>query len=101
MTTVRTSGFAIGLLLCANLALAQVSDGAPPTGSPEPAADKAKPGSVQRAKRQPSAKQLAQRAKMKRCNELAGQKALKGQERKQFMRGCLSRQPAEAAGTAQ
>ena len=34
--------------------------------------------------------QKAQQAKMKSCNKEAGDKKLKGDERKKFMSGCLS-----------
>ncbi|NCP56032.1 MAG: phosphate-starvation-inducible protein PsiF, partial [Rhodoferax sp.] len=35
-------------------------------------------------------KQLAQQEKMKACNKEAGDKALKGDARKAFMKDCLS-----------
>ena len=38
----------------------------------------------------PSEKQLAQRQRMKDCNAEAKTKALKGQDRKDFMKTCLS-----------
>lgn len=41
------------------------------------------------AKKEPSAAQLAQQEKMKSCNAEAGEKALKGDERKKFMSECL------------
>ena len=41
-------------------------------------------------KKEPSAKQLAQRAKMKACNADAKTPALTGDERKAFMKTCLS-----------
>ena len=37
----------------------------------------------------PSEKQLAHRAKMKTCSNDAGEKKLKGEDRKQFMSTCL------------
>jgi hypothetical protein len=43
------------------------------------------------AKKEPTAAQKAQREKMKTCNQEAKQKELKGEERKVFMRGCLSK----------
>ena len=48
-------------------------------------------------KKAPSPAQQAQQEKMKACNAEAGSKALKGDERKQFMSGCLSAKPAQAA----
>lgn len=41
-------------------------------------------------KKEPSAAQKAQREKMKTCNAEAKEKALKGDERKTFMKECLS-----------
>jgi hypothetical protein len=41
--------------------------------------------------KEPSPAQKAQREKMKTCNQEAKAKALKGEERKEFMRGCLSK----------
>jgi len=46
-------------------------------------------GSVQAA--------TAQQGKMASCNKEAGEKALKGDERKAFMKDCLSAKPAAAA----
>ena len=43
----------------------------------------------QKAKKEPSPAQLAQREKMKTCNAEAGEKELKGDERKKFMSECL------------
>jgi len=37
-----------------------------------------------------------QQTRMKSCNQEAGSKALKGDERKAFMKGCLSGKSAEA-----
>ncbi|TCZ63535.1 PsiF family protein [Roseicella aquatilis] len=45
-------------------------------------------------KREPSAAQLAQYEKMRRCNATAKERALKGEPRKTFMKGCLSKNPA-------
>lgn len=42
------------------------------------------------AKKAPSAAQLAQQDKMKSCNKEATAKALKGDDRKAFMKTCLS-----------
>ena len=65
-------------LLAANLALAQTVAA--------PAAMKA-----------PSEKQVQQQARMKSCNQDAGEKKIKGAERKKFMSGCLKAdKPAEA-----
>lgn len=41
------------------------------------------------AKKQPSAAQKKQQARMKECNMQAEDKKLKGDERKKFMSGCL------------
>lgn len=51
-------------------------------------------------KKAPSPAQQAQQEKMKACNAEAGSKALKGDERKKFMSGCLSAKPADAAAAA-
>ena len=40
--------------------------------------------------------QTAQQGKMASCNKEAGDKALKGDERKAFMKDCLSAKPAAA-----
>lgn len=42
-----------------------------------------------------------QQDKMKSCNVDAKSKALKGDERKAFMKSCLSDQPAAASGNSQ
>jgi hypothetical protein len=47
-------------------------------------------------KKEPSEAQKAQQEKMKFCNAEAKEKALKGDERKQFMSNCLKKAPAEA-----
>lgn len=47
----------------------------------------------------PSEKQLAQQQKMKDCNAEAKTKALKGADRKAFMKTCLSGDAAPAAAT--
>jgi hypothetical protein len=44
---------------------------------------------VAKAKKEPSEKQLAHRAKMKTCSNDASDKKLKGDERKQYMSTCL------------
>ncbi len=88
----------IGLLLCANLVLAQTSVATEGTATPGAAADTKKKETA--GKRQPSEKQLAQRAKMKRCNAEAGQRKLKGDERVRFMSGCLSNQPTDTKDAA-
>lgn len=41
------------------------------------------------AKKEPSAAQKKQQARMKDCNAQAGAKKLEGEERKKFMSGCL------------
>ena len=51
-------------------------------------------------KKAPSPAQQAQQEKMKSCNAEAGTKALKGDERKKFMSGCLSAKPAADAAPA-
>ena len=40
-------------------------------------------------KKEPSEKQKAQQQKMKDCTKQAGDKKLKGDERKKFMSGCM------------
>jgi DNA-binding protein YbaB len=51
------------------------------------------------AKKAPSAAQLAQQEKMKTCNKEAAAKALKGDERKAFMKNCLSGKTSTAPVT--
>ncbi|EXI78457.1 MAG: Phosphate starvation-inducible protein PsiF precursor [Candidatus Accumulibacter appositus] len=51
-------------------------------------------------KKEPSEAQKAQQEKMKFCNADAKEKALTGDERKQFMSNCLKKAPAEAAPAA-
>jgi len=48
-------------------------------------------------KKEPSEAQKAQQEKMKACNAEAGEKAKKGDERKQFMSTCLGATPAKAS----
>lgn len=48
-------------------------------------------------KKTPSPAQQAQQEKMKACNAQAGEKGLKGDERKTFMSGCLGAKPAAPA----
>ena len=48
-------------------------------------------------KKEPSAAQKAQQEKMKSCNAEAKVKDLKGDERKQFMSGCLKAAPTTMA----
>lgn len=48
------------------------------------------------AKKEPSEAQKAQQEKMKSCNATAKEKALLGNERKQFMSNCLKAAPAKA-----
>jgi len=45
--------------------------------------------------------QGSQQTKMKTCNAEAGEKALKGDERKAFMKSCLSAKPAKLDGVHQ
>lgn len=47
-------------------------------------------------KKEPSPAQKAQQEKMGACNAQAGEKDLKGDERKQFMSSCLGASPAKA-----
>lgn len=52
----------------------------------------------------PAAMATPQQEKMKTCNKEAGEKQLKGDERKKFMSSCLSSKPAaeeKSAGTSQ
>lgn len=51
-------------------------------------------------KKEPSEAQKAQQEKMKSCNAEAKEKALQGDERKQFMSNCLKKAPAVAASPA-
>ncbi|MDA0189147.1 MAG: PsiF family protein [Proteobacteria bacterium] len=46
------------------------------------------------AKKTPSPAQQAQQDRMKNCNAEAGEKSLKGDERKKFMSECLKGKPA-------
>jgi hypothetical protein len=50
---------------------------------------KAAPAAEKSAKKAPSEKQKAQQEKMKACSKEAGEKKLKGDERKKFMSGCM------------
>jgi len=49
----------------------------------------AKSEAKSKAKKEPSEKQKAQQEKMKTCNKQAGEKKLKGDERKKFVSGCM------------
>lgn len=51
--------------------------------------EKKAPVAVEKAKKEPSEKQKAQQARMKSCGNQAGEKKLKGDERKKFMSDCL------------
>lgn len=51
--------------------------------------EKKAPVAAEKAKKEPTEKQKAQRARMKSCTNEAGEKKLKGDERKKFMSGCL------------
>ena len=87
-------------LVAANVALAQTA--APAAADKKPAAEK-----KAEAKKAPSEKQLKQQETMKSCNKEAGEKKLKGDERKKFMSGCLkagapaAAKPAEAKASPQ
>jgi hypothetical protein len=85
----RALAAVIALMLCSSVAFGQSNSSAPGAGPSAAAAEKsvAKKGSA--GKRQPSEKQLAQRARMKSCNADAKQQALKGDQRREFMRSCL------------
>ena len=52
-------------------------------------------------KKAPTEKQLAQRAKMKNCNVEAKSQSLKGDERKAFMKTCLSGGTPDATGSTE
>ena len=51
---------------------------------------------AEKEKKAPSPAQLAQQEKMKSCNAEAGQKELKGDDRKKFMSECLGAKAAPA-----
>jgi hypothetical protein len=51
-------------------------------------------------KKEPSAAQKAQQDRMVSCNKDAKEKALKGDDRKAFMKGCLSGEAPAAKGDA-
>ena len=51
--------------------------------------DKNAAPAAEKAKKEPTAKQAAQQDKMKTCNKDAGDKKLKGDDRKKFMSECL------------
>jgi Ni/Co efflux regulator RcnB len=53
-----------------------------------PVAEKSKKSDA--AKKEPSEKQKAQQARMKDCAGKAGDKKMKGEERKSFMKECMS-----------
>ena len=50
---------------------------------------KAEVAAEKKAEAAPADKKVAQQEKMKNCNKEAKEKALKGDERKKFMSGCL------------
>lgn len=82
-----TGAVVLSLSLTAFGAIAQTA--APAVTPAAKAAVVAAPAKVAKAaKKAPSAKQLAQREKMKTCNKQAAGK--KGDERKAFMKSCLS-----------
>lgn len=62
--------------------------GAPSSTTAPAAAATSKPGAV-KAKKPATAKQLAQRQKMKSCSADAKTKGLKGADRKSYMKTCL------------
>jgi len=51
------------------------------------------PAGEKKAEAAPVDKKAAQQEKMKSCNKEAGEKALKGDERKTFMKECLTHKP--------
>ena len=53
--------------------------------------DKSGTGMDKSAKKEPTEKQKAQQDKMKGCNKEAGEKKLKGDDRKAFMKDCLAK----------
>ena len=53
------------------------------------------------AKKAPTEKQLAQRAKMKNCNSEAKSQSLKGDDRKAFMKACLSGGKPDSTGSTE
>lgn len=59
-------------------------------------ADKKAAPAAEKVKKEPSEKQKAQQSKMKACSNDAGDKKLKGDERKKFMSDCMKAQPAAA-----
>ncbi len=82
-------------LFAANVALAQA-----PAATPAPApaaAPAAAPATPAKAKKAPSAKQVAQQNRMKECNKEAKTQKLKGDKRKQFMSECLKADKPAAA----
>lgn len=56
--------------------------------APAPASPPAAPGATQ--PRQPSPAQAAQQQRMRDCNATAGQRQLKGEDRRKFMSDCLA-----------
>ena len=53
------------------------------------AAEKKAAPATEKAKKEPTEKQKAQQNKMTSCNKEAGEKNMKGEERKKFMSNCL------------
>lgn len=53
------------------------------------------------AKKAPTEKQLAQRAKMKNCNAEAKTQSLKGDDRRAFMKACLSGDKPDSSGSTE
>ena len=81
---------AVVSLLAANFALAQAP--APAAAEKKPAAAAEKKADAKAAAAKPEAKadgKTRQQEKMKACNKEAGEKQLKGDERKKFMSSCL------------
>lgn len=82
------------MLATSPLALAQ-DKGKDDVKKAAPAAEKST-----KAKKEPSEKQKAQQEKMRSCAKEAGDKKLKGDERKKFMSGCMGAKPAVEPGKA-
>jgi hypothetical protein len=85
---------AVGLMLAASpLAFAQdkakadEKKAAPAATAPK--AEEKKAAAKEATKKEPTEKQKQQQARMKDCNEKAGKKDMKGDDRKKYMSACL------------
>ena len=72
----------------------------PATAPAAATTEKAAPVKAEKVQKAPSTAQLAQQEKMKTCNKEASAKALKGDERKAFMKTCLSGKTSTTPATA-